>query len=318
MRTIAPAAPRNAAEWFAARRRCNDADLEERFSRWITADPGNAEEYALCELTWELSATAAEGFNVNVYAGSGYRRRSAMGLAAAACLAFIAVAALWLWPPTALRWQTAPGEQRAIVLEDGSRITLNTRSALEARLGRSKRQLRLLSGEAFFDVTRDPQRPFVVETAFGTARAVGTRFNVLLDSQHVEVATEEGQVMVTAIGAEARGVLAPAGVRATILRGQSRAALDHADLSRIENWRAHRLEFNRVPLAAALREFSRYTAVPIRAATPEVGRIPVSAVLKAGDVVALRSTLSAAFGLRLVEGRGEWLVQGGESTEPDR
>ncbi|WP_348240948.1 hypothetical protein, partial [Salmonella enterica] len=71
---------------------------------------------------------------------------------------------------------------------------------------------------------------FVVQTSLGTARAVGTRFNVLLDSQHVEVATEEGQVLVTAVGDHAAGVLASAGLRATIVRGDSHAELDHVDL----------------------------------------------------------------------------------------
>jgi hypothetical protein len=56
--------------------------------------------------------------------------------------------------------------------------------------------------------------------------------------------------------------------------------------------------------------------VPIRAATAEIGRIPISAVLKVGDVAALRSTLGAAFGLQLVKGHGEWVVQGSVATEP--
>ena len=90
--------------------------------------------------------------------------------------------------------------------------------------------------------------------------------------------------------------------------GGARPELDRADLNRIENWRARRLEFDRVPLDAVLREFSRYLAVPIRAATPQVGQIPVSAVLKAGDVEALRATLNGAFGLTLAAGEEEWLV----------
>ena len=320
------AIPRTAAEWFAARLAPRNEQMEQRFALWLAADARNAEEYELCQLTWELAPAAAEGLEEESAVGgsearaattdsarqggvySRVRRVVFAGAAAAACAALIAIAVLWLNSPKLSTWSTAPGEQRVIALADGSRVTLNTRTTLEARMGRSLRELRLLNGEAFFDVAKDASRPFVVETKLGTARAVGTRFDVLLEDERVEVATEEGKVLVQAPHAEESGVLATAGTRATLIRGNSRPALDRADLMRIENWRAHRLEFDRVPLAVALKEFSRYTRVPIRPASSEVAELRISAVLKTGDVEALRSSLRGAFGLSVIERPDHWLV----------
>ena len=216
------------------------------------------------------------------------------GAAAAAFVGLVALAAFWAMPPAPMTLYTGPGEQRTIALADGTQLTMNTRSNIEVRMSRSKREVRIFDGEVFFAVAKDPSRPFLVETALGTARAVGTRFNVLADSAHVEVATEEGKVWVATSSDASTGVMATAGLRATLVRGGSGPVLDKADLSRVENWRARRLEFDNVPLDAALKEFSRYTDIPIRPATQEIGQIPVSAVLKVGDMNALRATLKGS------------------------
>jgi transmembrane sensor len=301
--------PGTAAEWFAARLGPHDAELEWRFSEWLARDPKNAEEYALCGLTWELSAAAAVGVDGRVdVRPAWYRRGLTYGIATLAATVLLALAIFRFIPPAATEWHTGPGGLSTVVLADGSRITLNTRSTLEVRLGRTRREVRMQEGEAFFEVARDPSRPFVVETPLGVARAVGTRFNVLLEGEREEVATEEGKVLVRALGGSTAGVLATAGTRATLVRGEPQPALDRADLTRIDNWRASRLEFDRVPLEAALREFSRYTSVPVRAPSADVQRTYISAVLKTGDLQALRATLQGAFGLRVVAGKNEWLV----------
>jgi len=307
MRSAAPF-PTTAAEWFAARRRPQDSSFEARFSQWLAENPRNVEEYALCELTWSLSATAAEGLQSEMHARPWYRNRAVAGAAAAAFVVMVALAAFWAMPPAPMTLYTGPGEQRTIALADGTQLTMNTRSNIEVRMSRSKREVRIFDGEVFFAVAKDPSRPFLVETALGTARAVGTRFNVLADSAHVEVATEEGKVWVSTSSDASAGVMATAGLRATLLRGGSGPVLDKADLSRVENWRARRLEFDNVPLDTALKEFSRYTDIPIRPATQEIGQIPVSAVLKVGDMNALRATLKGAFGLTVIANAKEWLV----------
>jgi transmembrane sensor len=175
-------------------------------------------------------------------------------------------------------------------------------------MGRSARDVCIVQGEAFFEVAHDRLRPFNVQTPLGSIRAVGTRFDVLLDEQRVEVVMEEGKVLVKSAAPAGQEVAPVAGMRATLLAGSTRPALDAADLTRIENWLAHRVEFDRVPLSTALKEFSRYTALPIRVESPQIGQMPVSAVLQAGDVDALRATLKGAFCLRLIAKQNELVV----------
>jgi transmembrane sensor len=298
-------APRMAEEWFAARLGPRRSALEAAFSAWLDADPKHRREYAACELAWGLAGEAR--------IAESPRRAPFARVAAAALAASLAAIAIGSWfffrtPAPPLAFQTGPGEQRMVQLADGSQVTLNTRSRLEVRMDRRHRDLRLVTGEAFFDVVKDAARPFIVATDLAIARAVGTRFNVLVDSERVEVSTEEGKVLVQPPDATSTGVLAAAGTRATLARGMRQAAIDRADLNRIDNWLAHRLEFDRVPLSQVLAEFSRYTPLPIRAATPAVGEVSVSAVLKVGDIDALKATLNGAFGLDIVPQANEWVV----------
>jgi len=308
MTSIHARGPSTAAEWFAARRGPTDAELERRFARWLAENPRNVDEYALCNLTWELSADAAAALAPEPASQPRWIRRAAVAAAALAACTVAAVALVWVNSPAPLRVTTLPGEQRILALEDGSQVTLNTRSALEVRLGRRERSIRMLDGEAFFIVAKDASRPFVVETPLGRARAVGTRFNVFLADQRVEVSTEEGRVLVQPGDRRGAAVMATPGTRATLERGGATPTLAAADLSRIDNWRAHRLEFDRVPLADALAEISRYTALPIRAGSAAIGRTQVSAVLRTGDVDALRATLKGAFGFELVQTQDGWIV----------
>src|SRR3546814_951836 len=107
-------------------------------------------------------------------------RRWTDSLAAAAVLV-LAVGAGWrLWDPMQppQRYATAIGQQHDVALEDGSRVRLDTNSALVVRYSRKHRDVVLERGRAQFDVAHAPQRPFTVHAGPGTVRAVGTQFQV--------------------------------------------------------------------------------------------------------------------------------------------
>ncbi|GER03354.1 hypothetical protein JCM17846_10360 [Iodidimonas nitroreducens] len=85
-----------------------------------------------------------------------------------------------LFGPAVESFQTRKGESRMIALDDGSVIELNTLSKLEIRFSQHERTIMMIEGEAYFDVAKDPQRPFVVRTDKASVQAVGTEFNVRL------------------------------------------------------------------------------------------------------------------------------------------
>lgn len=287
--------PCTAAEWFAARLQPHDAELDRAFREWLAAEPANADDYALCEISWSLSSRAAREIPVpNV------SRSRRLLLAGAATLAAFAVGGgIYLaWPVSAQEWTTGPGEQRTVLLQDGSRLNLNTRTRLRVTLTRNSRNIELEEGEAYFEVTKDASRPFTVRTALGSARAVGTHFNVYLRPSRLSVTTTEGRVLVSGSTRE-RGVYVDAGRQADLEAGSSTATVTAADPGSSLGWRKHRMEVNDVPLSQVLQEFSRYTALPVRAADPGVGALRVTAVLRTGDLGALETTLREAFGLTL-------------------
>jgi transmembrane sensor len=295
--------PTNAAEWFAARRDRDDVQTERAFRQWLAQDPVNAEEYALCDIAWAVSGEAARRAEIQLPRTSGRALRFA---AAAAVAALVAGMSFWFWPTPWTALRTTAGEQRTLVLEDGSRVTLNTRTHIEVRLSRQHRDVRLLEGEAYFEVAKDPTRPFIVQTSVGSARAVGTQFNVYLARSHLAVTTAEGRVLVN--GTTGRGVFVDAGNQAQVDGPRLNASVAAVNVSSALSWRSQRLEVDDMPLARVLQEFSRYTTLPVRASSEAIGALRVSAVLRTGDLDALRATLKGAFGLSLQQRDQEYLV----------
>jgi transmembrane sensor len=297
--------PRSAAGWFAARRAGVDARRERRFQDWLAASPANVEEYALCEIAWEVSGTAARLLPSPrpVRRAALLRRAVVAGTLAVACAALM----VWAWPSSAQEWSTGAGEQRTLLLADGSRLTLNTRTQVAVQLGRHERRVWLEAGEAYFEVARDAARPFIVRTAFGSARAVGTRFNVYFDRARLSVTTVEGRVLVAGTGGGA-GVYVDAGRRAEVGGARPAPRVSDADIAGTLDWQAQRIESRDEALGNVLEEFSRYTPLPVRAATPQVAALRVTAVLRTGDLAALEATLRGAYGLRMDRGDGAYLV----------
>jgi transmembrane sensor len=299
--------PKTGAQWFAARLHETDADLERQFQDWLTADPRHAEDYALCEITWEVSRGPAALVPMPILptARRSRIRRGALGsIALAAGLTGLAV---WFWPVPIEAWTTAPGEQRTVILRDGSRVTLNTRTQMTARISWRVREVQLGRGEAFFEVAKDPARPFTVTTTLGSARALGTRFDVYVAAQGLAVTTEEGSVLVRNAD-NGPGVTVDAGHRAELRAGEVQAEVRSTDLHGALSWMTRRLDVNDEPLDAVLRDLSRYTEWPVRADTPAIGALHVSAVLRTGDMTALAAMLRGAFGLDVEQRGDEWVV----------
>lgn len=295
--------PQTAAQWFAARRAGSNPRLERQFNEWLVRDPSHADEYAVCELLWEASTEAARQEPKPSRAPARARWR----LAAAGAVASILAVAMFAWATAPQTWKTTVGEQRTILLADGSWVSLNTRTRIEVRLSHNAREVVLREGEAFFEVAKDPARPFTVRTPLGFAQAVGTQFNVYLDVDRLRVTTAKGSVLVDSAAPE-QGVLVNAGTQAELRSGSAQALVTAANLDTVLGWRAQRLDVDDAPLADVLRDFSRYTPTNIRAASPEIGALRVSAVLRVGDMAALETTLHGAFGLRLERHNDEILV----------
>jgi ferric-dicitrate binding protein FerR (iron transport regulator) len=164
-------------------------------------------------------------------------------------------------------YATGPGERREVTLEDGTAITLNASSLLEADYARSARSVRL-EGEAFFDVVSDSSRPFVVRTSSVRVQVLGTKFNVDAYEDEVVVVVSEGRVLMVT-GSNDRAVL-EAGRRGRSIEGI--ILVDDVDESR-------RLVFRATPLADVARELGRRYDVEVELSGTGLDTLRVDAAL---------------------------------------
>lgn len=224
-----------------------------------------------------------------------------MGLAAAvATLVILSGLFFWTRPaPTASHYMTAIGEQRALKLEDGSLLHLNTRSHIEIDFTGQTRDVRLLAGEALFNVKHDTARPFRVHTGSALVQAVGTQFNVYRHENATTVSVVEGSVKITRDensgarnGSLPVHLMLAAGEEARIGSDGHAVKRTGAKVDKAIAWRQRQLDFDRTTLAYAVEQFNRYNEIQIRIADPELGLREIDGVFNADQPQALLDFLS--------------------------
>jgi len=215
-------------------------------------------------------------------------------------------------------YETRIGEQRDVVLEDGSRVTLNTNTAISVRYSGKQRFIELERGEALFSVQHDASRPFDVLARGVLTRALGTEFNVDLRRSSLTVSVLEGAVRVTqedlpgTADAAAAGGSAGAMIPTALGKGQALefrqdehlVREEKADRRRIDAWRARRIEFSDTPLASAVEEFNRYSTLRLFVGTPELGAVRVTGVFRIGDTEAFLFSLREALNIETHDTQG--------------
>ena len=173
---------------------------------WIEADPRHAVAFARAEAAWDASErlkSAAADITLpplqSTLSEEDQRRlsRNIMVAAGVAILLFIVAAIVTVRTYSGIEhFETGVGQMRDIALEDGSTLHLNSDSEVEARFTSNGRKVRVLKGEASFEISHDPDRPFDVEARAAVIRAVGTAFNVRLRPSLVELTVTHGTVTV--------------------------------------------------------------------------------------------------------------------------
>ncbi|APA67819.1 FecR family protein [Janthinobacterium sp. 1_2014MBL_MicDiv] len=153
-------------------------------------------------------------------------------------------------------YSTARGQFATQILPDGSRIELDSGSAVDVALYRDRRSVRLLRGQAMFHVHADAARPFQVLAGTATATVLGTHFSVRHVGADTQVSVAQGSVRVEGDSGAPAAVL-QAGDTVTVTP-QGMKALARVSAQAVGNWRTGRLDFEDATLAEALAEFERY------------------------------------------------------------
>ena len=298
-----------AALWSARLTTGSLSDAERlELAEWLEANPENrwvlSRYRELCgqldeQLPQLLDPDESEAFIARSAAQNRWRRRG-WGLAAAAAAAAMIGITAWLRPQTV---DTLPAERRSLALADGSRVDLNARTKMEIKLGRKERHVRLMQGEAFFNVAHDPARPFFVETPQGEVRVTGTVFNVRQTADNrIEVTVLEGTVQVQTHKMPASPVA---------LRRTEQARLDGTEITvqalspeamqSAVTWRTGQAAFEAARLGDALERFAAYTGREI-IVSPEAAQLHVGGRYSLDDTDGFLTAIQQALPVSVLRG----------------
>lgn len=173
-------------------------------------------------------------------------------MAVATICAVIALHPLLYWQADYL---TDIGEQRTITLSDGSEVTLNTDTALELAYQEHERRIRLLKGEAYFAVTKNPSRPFIVDSGELETRVLGTHFFVRNGDDKDTVTVLEGHVEVSDFAHKHKAVL----TRGERISGTKTEIIEVSQAPESAGaWLEQHLIFENTSLPDVIDELSRY------------------------------------------------------------
>lgn len=314
-----------AATWVLRQDRGLTATEQDELLEWLTADRRHGAALARHKRNWDRLNRLGQWLpehspqpNPDLLAPASRPRfrlltgRPAwlipLGLAAA-----LVLGALVWWPRS-----SAPVAAPAIAsiesrtLEDGSVVELNRGAIISVLFTPAERRVQLERGEAHFTVAKNKDRPFIVSAGGIAVRAVGTAFNVRLDSTAVKVLVTEGVVQVNQTATSnaqpstlnAQPLQLTAGERTSVSLTEPTqipqvvAALPE-QVEQILAWQPRMLDFTAIPLLGVVEEFNRRNApIELVVADAAVARTEVSASLRSDNIEGFIRLLEAGFGVR--------------------
>lgn len=362
-----------ACEWFVeCRSGALDYAARRKFDRWLRTSPEHLSAYLEIAAIWNegaaldpqhewdaeklIAAAKADGSNVIRLswaaapiksAPSSARPWKSYAIAASIAIIALAIGALaWSVLLSVPTYTTSIGEQRSIVLADGSTVELNSRSKIKVRYSPRERTIELAEGQALFRVAKDGARPFVVVSDGTRVRAVGTQFDVYKKRDGTVVTVVEGTVAILTSAAkpkfelmdvdpaavsrapppleiedssaersgEGPGIYLSAGEQATVTRATIQAAL-HPNIASAIAWRQRQLVFESASLAEVAEEFNRYNQRRLVVRDANLFDFHISGVFSSTDPTSLIRFLRERPGVQVIERESEIEVRRGGMIE---
>ncbi|MGQ9370203.1 FecR family protein [Azospirillum sp. ST 5-10] len=302
-----------AQDWFLRLSSGDVAEADRRaFAAWREADPRHAAAYAEIEGLWHEVAPLEAAFAPRGRAGPRqeapavgrqrarpWRRPTLAAGVAGACLALLVTTGIVQPMGMLADHYSGIGHRHVLTLPDGTVAHLNTDTAIDVAYSPGLRQVRLLRGEAYFEVRKDAARPFEVAAEGGRTTAVGTAFVVRDAGAAAVVTVAEGTVRVdspAAAGVE-RGVLVTAGQQVRYGAGDRPGTVRTLDPATETAWLRGQIVIRNRPLADALAEIGRYRAGRIVLLRDGSDLQPVTARVALDDLDGGIDALAATHGL---------------------
>lgn len=310
MKAPAPEMVRAAASWHAllGSGEATEADTA-RCLVWRASHPGHEEAFRRLEaLLGRFDGLPAEPARRALQAGMATapraRRRLAAGIGLAGLALLLGFGPDWPW--ILADYRTGIGEIREVALPDGSRITLDTGSAVDLRYDAGIRRVVLLRGDIMLDVAPDASRPLVVETPQGSLRALGTRFTVHRGPADTRVAVQESAVLACTTAEDCLTLRPGQGARLEARRVDGPFAAP----AQTEAWAQGVLVVENRPLAEVLDALARYRRGVLRYDPATIAHLRVSGVLPLRDTDQALAALEASLPVVLTRHTRFWVAVG--------
>ncbi len=207
-------------------------------------------------------------------------------------------------------YRTQIGALTTVPLSDGSKVTLNTDSQIHVELSPTLRRVKLDQGEAFFEVSKDGARPFVVEIADKRVIAVGTQFSVRRENNDIRVLVTEGRVWIERRGTADKAAQTQLAAGSEARTSQTAVLIDRpapAQVEQLLSWRTGYIIFRDTALADAVADFNRYSARKIYIEDPAIAGIRIGGNFRSGDADAFLWLLHSGFPIN-VEQRSDRII----------
>ncbi len=163
---------------------------------------------------------------------------------------------------------TANNEKQKVVLPDGSIAWLNKNSVISFSNNQDKERNVILNGEAFFEVVKNPEKPFIITSKNAVTQVLGTSFNLIAfdTTQTVKLSVATGKVSFKSTKTNLAQIVI-ANEAALIDSTGLNNKLSQFDINEI-TWKENKLIFNDVPLTEAIKSIEHYYGVSISVDNP--------------------------------------------------
>ena len=311
---------KQAIDWFV-RLRSDDVSDSDRtaFQAWLNRSPERQRAYDKVELRWqqmdptEAPDVSESGLRDSARPTVSGGRILQWGVAIAASLSVVTISVLFT-VDSGQTFRSEIGEQRRVMLDDGSSIHLNTDTEVRVMMSDIRREIVLKKGEVLSDVAHATDRPFVVVAGDTEVIALGTRFSVHHKESSTRVTVVEGRVAVKAVKAATS-----AATRQTVLKSGQRLDIAIQSVSAMPEvgdvkpaaplaWDQGLLVFDGVPLDEAVSEIDRYFPEELRVGSDVPKGKTIIGTFKLRDRNVILETISQAHGLAVVDMNGTTLL----------
>jgi transmembrane sensor len=287
----------------------DDRCLMAAFDEWLGRSPAHRSAWDRTRKAWSLMGHVPPAFREVWDEGQPVARKtipaparhrepdglSVWMIGLAACVALVVVPMALI--RTTADYTTATGENRTIMLSDGSTVQLGGDSAIEVDFAPGHREVTVLAGEAFFDVVHAEDKPFIVEAGGAKVEVLGTAFDVRLTPETTDVALARGSVKASfGMGErQTRATLAP-GQMLAIDRDTGAMKLSTVATEDIGAWRDGRLYVSDETIGSVVRQLRRYHSAWIAIPDPALARQRVTGVYDLRDLDRALRALVAPYG----------------------